>query len=283
MPGLLQSRVAARLIAILTLVGLCAEGTRAQSAPQLLVATLGPSDMVAQPAPAATRVESSELALSNAASQTRLLKYGTFFVCCENSSSDSSAIKSSPIPIRLASGQVYMSSNAIAPIRRARFDVLSNFVVAYNSLRKSLPVRAKVLIQKYAALMRAAIVGVASTYNPYLEENGSDEKQTASGEPYDPAAWTAAIRIDLREQFGGVRYGKNYRPTFALVERGEKCVIVKINDVGPLKPNRVVDLNERSMRYFDPTQQVGLISEVKVTLLPGEDWTPGPISLAIAQ
>src|SRR5450759_1056701 len=62
MPGLLQSRVAARLIAILTLVGLCAEGTRAQYAPQLLVATLGPSDLVAQPAPAATRLESSGLA-----------------------------------------------------------------------------------------------------------------------------------------------------------------------------------------------------------------------------
>jgi rare lipoprotein A len=131
--------------------------------------------------------------------------------------------------------------------------------------------------------------GAASTYNPYLDENGSQEKQTASGEPYDPSAWTAAIRIDLREQFGGVRYGKNYRPAFVLVELGEKCVIVKINDVGPLGPGRVIDLNEQSMLYFDATQQLGLISDVKVTLLPGEDWTPGPvrsqrqISLTIAQ
>ena len=113
--------------------------------------------------------------------------------------------------------------------------------------------------------------------------------KTASGELYDTVAWTAAIRIDLREQFRGVHYGKNYQPAFALVESGEKKVIVKINDVGPLKPGRVIDLNERSMRYFDPTLQLGLISEVKVALLPGEDWTPGPISseqrinLAIAQ
>jgi rare lipoprotein A (peptidoglycan hydrolase) len=78
----------------------------------------------------------------------------------------------------------------------------------------------------------------------------------------------------LREQFGGVRYGKNYRPTFALVESGEKYVIVKINDVGPLRPGRVIDLNERSMRYFDPTQQLGLISDVKVTLLR-DDEEPG--------
>jgi rare lipoprotein A len=122
--------------------------------------------------------------------------------------------------------------------------------------------------------------GAASAYNPYLEENGSEEKLTASGEPYDPTAWTAAIRVDLREQFGGVRYGKNYRPTFALVELGEKCVIVKINDVGLLGPGRVIDLNERSMFYFDSTQQLGLISDVTVSLLPGEDWTPGPIGSA---
>ena len=75
---------------------------------------------------------------------------------------------------------------------------------------------------------------------------------TASGELYDPAAWTAAVQTDLREQFGGVRYGKLYQPTFALVESGEKQMIVKINDVGRLKPGRVLDLNERSMRYFDP-------------------------------
>ena len=137
--------------------------------------------------------------------------------------------------------------------------------------------------------MGTAIVGVASTYNPYRVGVGSDEMQTASGELYDTVAWTAAIRIDLREQFRGVRYGKNYQPAFALVESGEKKVIVKINDVGPLKPGRVIDLNERSMRYFDPTLQLGLISEVKVALLPGEDWTPGPIgseqriNLAIAQ
>ena len=294
MPGPFQSRVATRFIAILCLVWLCAEGATAQSAPQVLVATLGPTDMVAEPAPVATSVELSGLAVSSSGSETRLPKYfGTFFGCCKNSSSKSSAISniplSSPIPIRLASGQLYMSSNTIAPIRRSHIDVLSNFIAAYNSLSKSLPVRAKSLIQKYALLMRAAVVGAATTYNPYLEENGSQEKQTASGEPYDPTAWTAAIRIDLREQFGGVRFGKNYLPTFALVESDEKYVIVKVNDVGPLKPGRVIDLNERSMRYFDPTLQLGLINGVKVTPLPGEDWTPGPIgserqmSLATAQ
>src|SRR5271168_187085 len=53
------------------------------------------------------------------------------------------------------------------------------------------------------------IIGIASTYNPYRAGPQSGGTETASGEPYDPTAWTAAIQIDLREKFGGVRYGKD--------------------------------------------------------------------------
>ena len=31
------------------------------------------------------------------------------------------------------------------------------------------------------------------------------------------------------------------------------------------------------MRYFDPFLTRGLLTDVKITLLPGEDWTPGPV------
>jgi rare lipoprotein A len=31
------------------------------------------------------------------------------------------------------------------------------------------------------------------------------------------------------------------------------------------------------MRYFDPSLRLGVIQNVKVTPLPGDDWTPGPI------
>jgi peptidoglycan lytic transglycosylase len=132
-------------------------------------------------------------------------------------------------------------------------------------------------VQINAEAMRATVVGTASMYNPYRDEYLSGGKQTASGEPYDPNAWTAAIQIDLRDLFGGVRYGKNYRPAYALVESADKRAIVKINDVGPLKPGRVINLDQQSMRYFDPSLQAGLIHDVKITLLVGEDWTPGPI------
>jgi rare lipoprotein A len=104
--------------------------------------------------------------------------------------------------------------------------------------------------------------------------------RTASGELYDPSGWTAAIQTGLRNQFGGVRYGRLYQPVYALVASGEKRVIVKINDVGPLKSGRVLDLNERSMRYFDPFLTQGLIQDAEITLLPGEDWVAGPVGAA---
>ncbi len=125
----------------------------------------------------------------------------------------------------------------------------------------------------------AAAVGIASTYDP---EDPTDldagNAETASGERYDRDDWTAAIQIGLRNRFGGVRFGRNYQPTFALVEAGDKRLIVKINDVGPLKPGRIIDLNVRAMRYFDPTMRLGLIADVTVTPLAGQDWALGPVT-----
>ena len=113
------------------------------------------------------------------------------------------------------------------------------------------------------------IIGVASTYNPYRPGRQEGGKETASGEPYDPIEWTAAIQTDLREKFGGVSYGKQYRPAYALVEGADKKAIIKINDVGPLKAGRVIDFNEQTMRYFDPTLKLGLIRGVMITPLVG--------------
>jgi rare lipoprotein A len=125
------------------------------------------------------------------------------------------------------------------------------------------------------AASRDAIVGAASTYNPFRpgwREGGPD---TASGERYDPSVWSAAIKTSLRQKFGGVQYGA--RPKYALVEAVGKKVIVKINDVGPLMPGRIIDLNERAMRHFDPSLQLGVIHDVSVRPLSGDFWIPGPV------
>ena len=125
-------------------------------------------------------------------------------------------------------------------------------------------------------LIEAGIFGTASTYDPWTT-NEPEGIETASGELYDPEAWTAAIQIDLRGAFGGIHYGRLYRPTFALVQCGDKQAIVRINDVGPLMPGRIIDLNTKTMRYFDPTMAAGLVRNVIVTPLPGDDWVAGPL------
>ncbi len=127
------------------------------------------------------------------------------------------------------------------------------------------------------------IIGAASTYNPYdVDDNDAGGAETASGELYDPIAWTAAIQIRLRGKFAGVRYGRLYKPTFALVELNGKRAIVKINDVGPLRPGRVIDLSTQAMHYFDPSMRRGVLDGMLVTPLVGDNWTPGPLGTAPA-
>ena len=128
----------------------------------------------------------------------------------------------------------------------------------------------------HAAVSGDAIVGAASTYNPFKPGWREGGPNTASGERYDPSVWAAAIKTSLREKFGGVVY--RGRPKYALVEALGKKIIVKINDVGPLTPGRIIDLNERAMRYFDPSMEVGVIRDVIVRPLAGDFWIPGPVS-----
>ena len=120
------------------------------------------------------------------------------------------------------------------------------------------------------------VEGIASTYDPGdASDIHAGGRRTASGEKYNPKDWSAAIRIDLRDKFGFVR--GRCQSTYALVETADKHLIVKINDVGSLKPGRVIDLNIRAMRYLDPTLALGLIENVKVTPLVGNDMAPGPV------
>lgn len=125
-------------------------------------------------------------------------------------------------------------------------------------------------------LIEGGVFGAASTYDPWTT-NEPEGIETASGELYDPETWAAAIQIDLRSAFGGIHYGRNYRPAFALVECGDTRAIVRVNDVGPLVPGRIIDLNTRTMRYFDPTMARGVVQDVTVTPLPGENWVAGPL------
>lgn len=175
-----------------------------------------------------------------------------------------------------------LENTAESRFAASRKNVRSKFAAAYRSILKLAAVVGLPRIQEEAALSRTIIVGTISTYNPYRDGKEEGGFRTASGELYNPSAWTAAIQTGLRNQFGGVRYGRLYQPVYALIATGEKRLIVKVNDVGPLRTGRVLDLNERSMRYFDPFLAQGLIQDVRITVLPGEDWTPGPVGEAYA-
>jgi rare lipoprotein A len=173
-----------------------------------------------------------------------------------------------------ASSFLFDGINDIVP--KLQFDVPPPKPVLLTSLAP--PAVVDTLVEEDAPLAPAVLAGIASMYNPFdLRDKTAGGMETASGEHYDELAWTAAIRIDLRDRFGGVRFGINYKPTYALVESGSKSVIVRINDVGPLRPGRIIDLNIRAMRYFDPSLELGLLNGVHVTPLAGTKWIPGPV------
>jgi rare lipoprotein A len=116
-----------------------------------------------------------------------------------------------------------------------------------------------------------AIIGIASFYD--------EPQKTASGEQYDPNAFTAAAQLEIRGRFGGIQYGRLYQPAYGLGEHGGKKIIVRFNDVGPLRPGRKFDLSRAAMAYFDSTLDKGLLPDFRMTPLPlGRTYPEGPVS-----
>jgi rare lipoprotein A len=80
--------------------------------------------------------------------------------------------------------------------------------------------------------------GEASWYAPSL-----DGKPTASGEPYDPAALTAA--------HPELRFGSEVEVTNL---RNGRTVVVAINDRGPFTGGRILDVSEAAARRLGVLQ-----------------------------
>ncbi|MEA2986389.1 MAG: rare lipoprotein, partial [Alphaproteobacteria bacterium] len=127
--------------------------------------------------------------------------------------------------------------------------------------------------QAFAVLPSAeTIIGIASFYD--------EPQQTASGEPFDPNAFTAAAQLGIRDKFGGIHFGVKYQPAYAVAEYGNKKLILKFNDVGPLRPGRKFDLSRAAMAYFKGLKK-GLLPNFKVTPLPlGQTYRAGPVTEA---
>ena len=115
------------------------------------------------------------------------------------------------------------------------------------------------------------IVGIASFYD--------DPQKTASGEEYDPDAFTAAAQLLIRDRFGGIQFGRLYRSAYGLGEYQRRKIIVRFNDVGPLRPGRKFDLSRAAMAYFDSSLDKGLLPDFKMTPLPlGRVYPVGPVT-----
>lgn len=110
----------------------------------------------------------------------------------------------------------------------------------------------------------------------YGRSDGFHGRRTSTGETFNTNAYTAAIQEGLRDQFGGVSGTSG--PAYAIVENldnGRK-IVVKINDVGPLAPGRVIDLSEASSKYLLNSRTPGSVRRVRVTRIT--NGTPGPIT-----
>lgn len=125
---------------------------------------------------------------------------------------DNSGLMSFPNALRARHDLFGLMGFMVADANGKGSKLAPRFATAYRSLLKLVILMGLPRIQDEAALMHATIVGTVSTYNPRREGNIEDEGQTASGEPYDPSGWTAAIQTGLRNQFGGVRYGRFISP-----------------------------------------------------------------------
>lgn len=110
----------------------------------------------------------------------------------------------------------------------------------------------------------------------YGRSDGFHGRVTSTGETFNTDAYTAAIQEGLSYQFGGV--SKASGPAYAIVENldnGRK-IVVKINDVGPLAPGRIIDLSEASSKYLLNSRTPGSVRRVRVTRIT--NGTPGPIT-----
>src|SRR3989304_1610083 len=114
-----------------------------------------------------------------------------------------------------------------------------------------------------------SLVGTASFYD--------DPQKTAPGEQYDPNAYPAAAQLQIRDKLGEIKFGRLYHPAYAFGEYESKKIIVRFNDVGPLRPGRKFDLSRAAMAYFDASLEKGLLPGFRMTPLPlGQTYPTGP-------
>jgi rare lipoprotein A len=108
------------------------------------------------------------------------------------------------------------------------------------------------------------VKGQATYYGPGFQGN-----RTSQGDRFNTEEYSAAIQIDIRNQFGVPEKTKQLGYARVTNLDTRKSILVKLNDVGSLKPGRVIDLSQASFRSLSPTGTLrpGVLNNIKVEYL----------------
>jgi rare lipoprotein A len=120
-----------------------------------------------------------------------------------------------------------------------------------------------------SSCVKATFKGIASTYNPNKPGWKTGGQSLATGGTYNPNEYEAALQLDLAKQYR-CGYGAGAVCQAIVQTPSGKSLLLRINDNGPLVPGRIIDLNEKSMRYLSGGSlgdNSGLLKDVTVTLL----------------
>lgn len=129
--------------------------------------------------------------------------------------------------------------------------------------------------------VKGTFKGDASTYNPNFAGWKTGGQSLATGGKYDSNSFDAALQLDLAKRYK-CGYGSGAVCHAVVQAPNGRSMIVRINDNGPLVPGRIIDLNEKSMRYLSDGKygkNSGVVKSVTVTLLCGAvGGTLGPLN-----
>jgi rare lipoprotein A len=117
--------------------------------------------------------------------------------------------------------------------------------------------------------------GAASFYSGLPSEGGA---MTSTGERVRPDTYSGALQTDLAKQYGGLR--KNGVWADVVDDATGKRVRVYLNDTGPLRPGRMVDLSPKAFQEFAPLSK-GVVPNLRMEMLPpappGSPYKGGPV------
>jgi hypothetical protein len=169
-------------------------------------------------------------------------------------------------PLRLNDALLWLfRSRNVAKVEEITYDTLPSLIE--RSALLSDPQRA---FEENPLITRGELQGFSAHLDAFLREEGHTVSyygeefaggHTAFGEIYDPSALTAAHRTLPYNTLVRVTYSDGVNCQRSTVNCPTRSVVVRINDRGPYRPGRDMDLSRAAFERLAPLQR-GLLTEV---------------------